>query len=63
MIHAKGKSDSLSRWIMRLVQERGFNKAVLALANKLIRIAWVIIARGERYRPWEVRVTDTAMPV
>jgi len=50
---AKHKSDTLSRWINRLVATRGFNKAVVALANKLIRIAWVIIARGESYQPRE----------
>lgn len=48
---AGGKSDALSLWINRLVETRGFNKAVVALANKLIRIAWVVIARGERYQP------------
>lgn len=53
VIRAGGKSDALSRWIVRLVETRGFNKAVVALANKLIRIAWVVIARGERYQPRE----------
>lgn len=53
---ADGKTDRLSRWIQRLKAERGFNKATVALANKLIRIAWVIIARGERYRPLEERM-------
>lgn len=48
---AKGKSDPLSQWINRLVATRGFNKATVALANKLVRIAWVIIARGEHYQP------------
>lgn len=48
--HAKGKEDRLSRWINRLVAERGHNKAVVALANKLVRIAWVIVARGEQYQ-------------
>lgn len=51
-----GKTDRLSRWVQRLKAERGFNKATVALANKLIRIAWVIIARGERYRPLEERM-------
>lgn len=50
---AKGKSDPLSQWINRLVTTRGFNKAVVALANKLVRIAWVIVARGETYQPRE----------
>ena len=49
--HAKHKSDPLSRWINRLVEDRGFNKAVVALANKLIRIAWVIVARKAHYQP------------
>ena len=47
---AKDKSDRLSQWIIRLVETRGFNKAVVALANKIIRISWVIICRGERYK-------------
>ena len=50
-MHASKKGDPLSRWITALIERRGFNKAVVALANKLIRIAWVIIARGEHYRP------------
>ncbi len=48
---ADGKTDPLSGWIQRIKARRGFNKAVVALANKLVRIAWVVIARGEQYRP------------
>ncbi len=29
---------------------RGVNRAVVALANKTARIAWVLLARGEAYR-------------
>ncbi|WP_087018670.1 IS110 family transposase [Thaumasiovibrio subtropicus] len=47
---ADGKTDRLSQWILRLVERRGFNKAVVALANKIIRIAWVIICGGESYK-------------
>ncbi len=47
---AASKDDPLSRWINELVARRGHNKAVVALANKLVRIAWVIVARGECYR-------------
>ena len=46
---ASEKNDPLSLWINRLVEARGFNKAVVALANKLTRVAWVIIARNEQY--------------
>lgn len=48
--NAHKKQDALSCWITRLVATRGYNKATVALANKLIRIAWVIVARGEVYR-------------
>ncbi len=47
---AKGKTDRLSLWINQLVERRGFNKAAIALANKMIRIAWALIVRGESYR-------------
>lgn len=48
---AAHKDDALSQWINRLVASRGFNKAAVALANKLIRMGWVIVSRGETYRP------------
>lgn len=48
---AKGKTDALSHWINQLVARRGFNKAAIALTNKMIRIAWVLVTRGERYKP------------
>jgi transposase len=28
---------------------RGFNRAVIAVANKMARAAWAILARGEAY--------------
>lgn len=46
-----GKTDPLSRWVQRIKAEKGFNKAAVALANKLVRIAWAIVARGESYNP------------
>jgi uncharacterized protein YukE len=44
------KDDRLSRWAQRLVAERGWNKATVALANKLTRIAWALLHTGESYR-------------
>lgn len=48
---AAKKEDRLSQWINELVARRGHNRAVVALANKLIRMAWVVVAREEVYRP------------
>ncbi len=54
VIQAKRKEDRLSRWINRLVSARGFNKAVVALANKMARIGWVILAKKTTYQAYEV---------
>lgn len=47
---APGKDDALSRWLQRLIRERGKNKAAVALANKNARIIWALLAKGESYR-------------
>jgi transposase len=49
--HAPRKTDRLSRWATDLMRRRGRNIAAVALANKMARIAWVILARGQRYQP------------
>ncbi|NRP11197.1 MULTISPECIES: IS110 family transposase [unclassified Marinobacterium] len=46
---ASKKDDPLSRWIQRLVEHRGFNRAVVAYANKMVRFAWVCVAKKERF--------------
>jgi transposase len=38
-------------WLRQLMQRRHRNVAIVALANKLARIAWAVLAKGERYRP------------
>lgn len=49
--HSAGKSDRFSLWAQALLERRGHNKACVAVANKMARMAWVIMARGESYRP------------
>jgi transposase len=39
-----------------VLKRRPVNVAVVALANKLARIAWAVMARGEEYR--KPAVTD-----
>lgn len=51
LLHSANKQDRFSRWAQALLERRGHNRACVAVANKLARIAWVIIAKGERYRP------------
>lgn len=48
--HADRKTDHTSRWITRIVMNRGFNKACVAMANKNARMCWAVmmkLSRGE----------------
>ena len=49
--YSAGKTDRFSRWAQALLERRGHNKACVAVANKLARIAWVVMAKGDDYRP------------
>lgn len=51
VLHAKNKDDALSRWINRLRERRGVNKATVALANKLARMAWALLHHETVYCP------------
>jgi transposase len=48
---ADGKEDRILVWALRLAERRGFNVAAVALANKLARIAWAMLAHGCDYQP------------
>lgn len=48
---AKTKNDKLSQWINKIVQTRGHNRACVAYANKMARMAWAISTSGEEYSP------------
>ncbi|WP_318455572.1 IS110 family RNA-guided transposase [Photobacterium leiognathi] len=48
---AKFKSDKLSLWAVDIEKRRGANRAAVALANKLMRIAWAVISKNEEYKP------------
>lgn len=39
----------LAQWVQPIIARRGHNKAVVALANKLARIAWVVLSSGEKF--------------
>ena len=53
--HAKRPSarplDRLRTWALQLERLRGHNKAAVALANKLARIAWAVWRRGVSFTP------------
>ena len=46
---AHTRSDPISRWALALKERAGWQKAVVALANKNARILWAVMTRGERF--------------
>jgi transposase len=45
------QSAGLSAWLTQLTSRTHYNVAGVALANKLARIAWAVLSKGEAYRP------------
>lgn len=48
--YAKPGSKSASAWLLQLLERRPRKVAAIALANKIARIIWAMMARGEAYR-------------
>jgi transposase len=51
---APGKADRLSRWALALAERAHPNVAVVALANKMARVAWAMLRHGTNYEPERV---------
>ena len=49
MFRLANHDDSRSQWLKGLAARRGFNLAIVALANKTARIAWTLLTRKEDY--------------
>lgn len=45
------QSSGLKAWLAKLTSRTHYNVVGVALANKLARMAWAVLARGEVYRP------------
>lgn len=50
--HARPGSKSASAWLLRLLERRPRKLAAVALANKIARVVWAMMARGEDWRGW-----------
>ena len=46
---AHKRSDRISQWVVQLTARVGWQKAVVALANKNARILWAVLSRGQRF--------------
>ena len=48
--HAKPGSPNASPWLLKLLERKPRKLAAVALANKMARIIWAMLARGQDYR-------------
>ena len=48
--YAKVRGAKHRPWVTALLARRPTKVAAIALANKLARIAWALMAKGERYK-------------
>jgi transposase len=51
MQHKTKQSSWLTAWLAQLTARTHHNIAIVALANKLARMAWAVLAKNEVYRP------------
>jgi len=51
MQHRHNQAPGLSAWLAQLLARSHQNVAIVALANKLLRMAWAVLCKNERYRP------------
>ena len=50
LLRVKYDTAGLGQWVHQLEQRMARNKVIVALANKLARIAWAVLFKGEAYR-------------
>jgi transposase len=53
---AHKRADRISQWLVQLRERVGWQKAVVALANKNARILWAVLAKGRTFDPNHVSV-------
>jgi transposase len=51
MKHIERRTDAIGRWVCAMLARRHSNVVACALANKLARIAWAMLARGTHFDP------------
>ena len=50
LFRVKYDTGGFGQWVHRLAQRAPSNKVVVAIANKLARIAWAVLSSGQDYR-------------
>ena len=50
MIQCRKRDDRLYRWLKALIDRRGYNKASVALANRMARLCWTLLQKQTMYK-------------
>ena len=50
LLRVKYDTGGFGQWVHRLTQRAPRNKVIVAIANKLARIAWAVLSSGDEYR-------------
>jgi transposase len=61
VLTAHRRDDPISKWAHQLREKSGWQKAVVALANKNARILWAMFARGKPFDPVHVSVKPVGL--
>ena len=56
---AHRRQDRISTWVVVLKERSGWQKAVVALANKNARILWAVMTRGEDFDADHISIKPT----
>jgi len=57
---ARRRKELVDRWVQGLLERRHANVAAVAMANKIARIVWALLAKGRQYEPEHMSMTVTA---
>jgi transposase len=57
LLRVKYGTEGFGQWVHRLAQRAPRNKVVVAIANKLARIAWAVLSSGQEYRHQPLQLT------
>jgi transposase len=58
-VTAHKRHDKISSWVLALRERSGWQKAVVALANKNACILWAVMTRGDAFDPNHLSIKPT----
>jgi transposase len=57
LLRVKYDTGGFGQWVHQLAQRAPRNKVIVAIANKLARMAWAVLSRGKDYQHQSLQMT------